>query len=128
SYGLDALVCQCGLPDCEAADHPAPTPNTTVYLITEASTLDHTQAAAAEAAKKDKPGERANRPTATARASRSSRPTARGPRTTRSQRLRSCARDPSVSKHRTSSKPPASSMPKPSPSRRQKPPCSSVPG
>ncbi|MGE2837317.1 hypothetical protein ACQI46_25600, partial [Mycobacterium sp. SMC-4] len=38
----------------------APTPNTTVYLITEATTLDHAHTAAAEAAKKDKPDEPAH--------------------------------------------------------------------
>ncbi|UXA17426.1 DUF222 domain-containing protein [Mycobacterium sp. SMC-4] len=37
SYGLDTLACTCSLPDCDAATARPPTPNTTVYLITDAT-------------------------------------------------------------------------------------------
>ncbi|MGE2737596.1 DUF222 domain-containing protein, partial [Mycolicibacterium vaccae] len=39
-WGFDALACRCGQTDCEGAARPAPMPNTTVYLITDTTTLD----------------------------------------------------------------------------------------
>lgn len=37
--GLDALVCQCGLDDCDAASGPTPSRNTTVYVIADSETV-----------------------------------------------------------------------------------------
>ncbi|MGE2738064.1 DUF222 domain-containing protein, partial [Mycolicibacterium vaccae] len=48
-WGFDALACRCGQADCEGAARPAPIPNTTVYLITDTTTLD-TATASSEAA------------------------------------------------------------------------------
>ncbi|MGE2730702.1 DUF222 domain-containing protein [Mycolicibacterium vaccae] len=48
-WGFDALACRCGQTDCEGAARPAPTPNTTVYLITDTTTLDTAATGAATA-------------------------------------------------------------------------------
>lgn len=40
--GLDALVCQCGLDDCDAATGPTPSRNTTVYVIADSETVRET--------------------------------------------------------------------------------------
>ncbi|MGE2731889.1 DUF222 domain-containing protein, partial [Mycolicibacterium vaccae] len=49
-WGFDALACRCGQTDCEGATRPAPIPNTTVYLITDTTTLDTDAPAEAEPA------------------------------------------------------------------------------
>ncbi|PEG44360.1 hypothetical protein CRI77_00390 [Mycolicibacterium duvalii] len=48
-YGLDALTCSCGLPDCAAAGHPRPAPNTTIYVLTDTTTAEPAAEAEAEA-------------------------------------------------------------------------------
>ncbi|KMO74487.1 hypothetical protein MOBUDSM44075_03587 [Mycolicibacterium obuense] len=54
--GLDALVCQCGLDDCDAATGPTPSPNTTVYVIADSETIDEVEERVTEEpARKDKP-------------------------------------------------------------------------
>ncbi|MCG7594682.1 HNH endonuclease signature motif containing protein [Mycobacterium sp. PSTR-4-N] len=40
--GLDALVCQCGLEDCDAASGPTPSRNTTVFVIADSETVKDT--------------------------------------------------------------------------------------
>ena len=48
--GLDALACQCGLDDCDAADRPAPARNTVIYVITDSTTAQPEAAAEVDAA------------------------------------------------------------------------------
>ncbi len=41
--GLDTLACRCGTDDCEAAGRDRPGRNTTVFVVGDAATLEHTR-------------------------------------------------------------------------------------